>query len=146
HFPSIAADPTTGELAVFWSDFRNGNHPSSRDEDVFASTSTDGGTTWSPASRVSAPDGAAQFAPAGGVAGDRTLYVAYYDRSYGDCESTGCLDVTLATSTDDGGHWRYRRVTTSSMPNLTDANDPVQAGFMGGTSLALGPAFVHVAW
>lgn len=145
HAPSIAA-AATGELAAFWSDFRNGSHPSSHDEDVFASISTDGGLTWSPASRVSAPDGAAQFSPSGGVGEDRTLYVAYYDRSYGDCESTGCLDVTLATSTDDGGHWRYRRVTTASMPSLTDATDPAQAGFIGGTALALGPAFVHLAW
>ena len=28
-------------------------------------------------------------------------------------------------------NYRYERVTTDSMPNLTPANNPVQAGFLG---------------
>ena len=73
--------------------------------------------------------------PWSGVTPDgSTLWVAYYDRSYGTCEQTGCNDITLAkvahpaTNAPSVGH---RRVTTSSMPNLTTANNPVQAGFLG---------------
>lgn len=63
-----------------------------------------------------------------------TLYVTYYDRSYGPCEFTGCNDITLATisnPTAAAPSIKYTRVTTSSMPNLVIANNPVQAGFLG---------------
>jgi len=62
------------------------------------------------------------------------LYAAYYDRSFGNCEFTGCNDITLATirnPTSATASIRHRRVTTSSMPNFTAANNPVQAGFLG---------------
>ena len=62
------------------------------------------------------------------------LWVAYYDRSYGNCETTGCNDITAAeirNPTSNNPQIRYTRVTTGSMPNLTPANNPVQAGFLG---------------
>ena len=66
--------------------------------------------------------------------GREALYIAYYDRSYGNCETTGCNDITLATITNaatNSPSISYSRITTSSMPNLTPANNPVQAGFLG---------------
>jgi hypothetical protein len=62
------------------------------------------------------------------------VQVGFYDRHYGNCELTGCNDITLATirnprSTNPS--ISYRRITTSSMPNLTTANNPLQAGFLG---------------
>ena len=63
-----------------------------------------------------------------------TLWVAYYDRSYGNCEQTGCNDITLAKvvhPTSNAPVIGHSRVTTNSMPNLTTANNPVQAGFLG---------------
>jgi len=61
------------------------------------------------------------------------LWIGYYDRSYGTCESTGCNDITLAKVSNPGGSpsISYRRLTTASMPNLVPANNPIQAGFLG---------------
>jgi hypothetical protein len=63
-----------------------------------------------------------------------TLWVAYYDRSYGDCEFTGCNDITLAKISNPASmapQVSYIRLTNASMPNLVVANNPVQAGFLG---------------
>lgn len=79
------------------------------------------------------------------------LITAFYDRSNGNCETTGCHDITLAGVINPAsgqptvGRLGYRRVTTSSMPNLvpsaaacpagsfpaTCRPNPVQAGFLG---------------
>ncbi|MGQ0568268.1 MAG: hypothetical protein ACT4P5_01865, partial [Armatimonadota bacterium] len=44
-------------------------------------------------------------------------------------------DITLAVSSNAGTAavptFTYHRITTSSMPNLIPANNPVQAGFLG---------------
>jgi hypothetical protein len=128
---------------VTWSDFRNGK-PNCQgaaatatppcDNDVFYAYSLDRGATWSKATQLT-PAGSAQWQPWSAVSPDGSvLWVAYYDRSYGNCEQTGCNDITLA-----GVHrpaspnpWiTHRRVTTASMPNLTPANNPVEAGFLG---------------
>ena len=104
------------------------------DTDVFYSFSTDGGTTWSPVVKLT-PAGSAQWQPWGAVAPDgKRYYVAYYDRSHGSCETTGCNDITLATITNPATaspSIAYTRITTSSMPNLVVANNPIQAGFLG---------------
>jgi hypothetical protein len=104
------------------------------DTDVFYSYSTDGGTTWSAETQLT-PAGSAQWQPWGAVAPDgKTLFIGYYDRSYGNCETTGCNDITMvrvgkpATSSPT---LKYTRITTSSMPNLVVANNPIQAGFLG---------------
>ena len=62
------------------------------------------------------------------------LWVAYYDRHYGNCETTGCNDITAAEIRNPfsgSPTYSYERITTASMPNLTPANNPVQAGFLG---------------
>ena len=73
--------------------------------------------------------------PWSAVSPDGTKYfVAFYDRHYGSCETTGCNDITLATITNaatPSPTVKYQRITTSSMPNLVVANNPVQAGFLG---------------
>jgi len=74
---------------------------------------------------------AAQWQPWGDAAENGNLYVGYYDRRYGGCESTGCNDITLGTSTDNGSSWTYQRITTSSMANLTCAINPYECGFLG---------------
>ncbi|RFU42044.1 exo-alpha-sialidase, partial [Actinomadura logoneensis] len=50
-----------------------------------------------------------------------TLVTAYYDRRYGDDETTGFSDVTLATSRDLA-HFATTRVTSSSMPPPSQFN------------------------
>jgi hypothetical protein len=95
-FPVISMDPKSGRLYVGWSDYRNGG------VDVFCSTSTDRGKTWSPAVRVNSDpihDGADHFFqwlavdPATGAA-----YVDFYDRRQ-DPRNERAI-VVLARSTD----------------------------------------------
>jgi hypothetical protein len=136
---SVSVD-NSGGLYFVWADFRNGAvtcaFPATTpcDNDVFYSFSTDHGATWS-AARQLTPAGSAQWMPWSAVTPDgKTLWVAYYDRSYGSCESAGCNDITLAKVKSPASslpHTIYTRLTTSSMPNLVPANNPLQAGFLG---------------
>jgi hypothetical protein len=139
---------STGTLYFVWSDFRNGggtcafgpviSRTSPCNNDVFYAFSTTGGATWSAPINVTP---AARFGPTaqwqawGAVTADGSdLFVGYYDRSYGTCETSGCNDITLARISQPASASRrssYTRVTTSSMPNLVVANNPVQAGFLG---------------
>ena len=136
-------------LYFVWADFRNGGGtcaPLSSaatatppcNNDVFYVFSTDRGATWSapfnvtPASKFGP---SAQWQPWSAVTPDgQRLWIAYYDRSYGNCEFTGCNDITAAEvhrPASNRASVGYTRVTTSSMPNLVVANNPAQAGFLG---------------
>lgn len=145
---SISVD-NSGKLYAVWADFRNGGAncnplgPAATatppcDNDVFMAVSTDGGVTWGPTIDVTPASRfgpSAQWMPWSAVAPDgRKLYIGYYDRRYGNCETTGCNDITMATVGNPASASRsfeYTRITTSSMPNLVVANNPVQAGFLG---------------
>jgi len=131
-----------GKLYVTWTDGRNlgpnCQGPAATatppcDSDVFYAYSTDGGATWSSTKKIT-PAGSAQWQSWSAVTTGGKLYVAYYDRSYGSCEFDGCNDITLATVTNAASTTpsiAYSRITTESMPNLTPANNPLQAGFLG---------------
>lgn len=147
---SISADPTNlSRLFVSWWDTRNlgancdwdGGTLGSAvtavppcDTDIFLSISTNGGATWGAAINISDAAGndnnSSQWQGWSAVAPNGTLYMAYYDRKYGNCEFTGCHDITLARRTSAGA-LSYFRITTASMPNLLPANNPLQAGFLG---------------
>ena len=145
---SLSAD-NSGNLYFVWADFRNGApncNPNGAaatattpcDNDVFYSYSTNGGATWSAATNLTPKSKfgpTAQWMPWSGVtANGRTLWVAYYDRSYGNCETTGCNDITLAAvkrPATGSPTVSYQRITTASMPNLVVANNPIEAGFLG---------------
>ncbi|MEJ2007550.1 MAG: sialidase family protein [Acidobacteriota bacterium] len=101
-FPSVSIDPHgangAGLLYVTWSDYRNG------DVDVFCSTSSDRGQTWTPAVRVNSDaihDGLDQFFqwlavdPVTGAAN-----IVFYDRR--NDPDNQKADVVLAQSTDHG--------------------------------------------
>ena len=139
---SVSVDMNS-RLYVTWADFRNGqaNCRGSAatatppcDNDVFYAYSLNRGATWSSATKLT-PAGSAQWMPWSGITPDgSTLWVAYYDRSYGNCEQTGCNDITLAgvkSPASTKPKISYQRVTTSSMPNLVNANNPIQSGFLG---------------
>lgn len=145
---SLAVDKL-GKLYAVFSDFRNGSancQPNGQatlatppcDNDVFYSFSLDGGATWS-APRNVMPKAllgpSAQWQPWSAVTSDGgILWIAYYDRSYGNCEFDGCNDITLAKVLNPASAAPtigYTRLTTSSMPNLVPANNPVEAGFLG---------------
>ena len=120
------------------------------DNDVFYAYSTNGGTSWSPAKKLT-PAPSAQWQPWSEVTSDGdSLWVAYYDRSYGSCETTGCNDITaveVRNPTSSKPKLKYTRVTTSSMPNLTPATNPVQAGFLGDYMwVDVHGEDVHIVW
>ena len=138
-----------GELFVSWADHRNNTNPNCQlgapgggsppcDHDIHYAFSTNGGVAWS-ATRTITPRSrfgeTAQWQPWSEITKDGSrLWVGYYDRSYGNCEFSGCNDITAAeirNPTANNPSIRYTRVTTASMPNLTPANNPVQAGFLG---------------
>jgi hypothetical protein len=140
-------------LYVVWSDTRNigencdfnGGEEGSAvtatppcNNDVFYAFSQDGGATWSATINVAPArkfGPTAQWQPWSAVTQDgKVLWVAYYDRAYGNCEFEGCNDITLAgirNPASGNRSVRYTRLTTDSMPNLVPANNPVQAGFLG---------------
>jgi hypothetical protein len=148
-FTSMTASvDNSNRLIVTWADFRNGGPPCDTGDaatstppcnnDVFYAYSLDGGATWSDTKNITGGSRfgqTAQWQPWSDVKGNGRLFVAYYDRAYGSCEFTGCNDITLTriknpyvSGTPSMSH---KRVTTGSMPNLTPANNPVQAGFLG---------------
>jgi hypothetical protein len=163
---SVSVDEA-GNLYVVWADFRNNTNQACTgsaatatapcDNDVFYTVSTDEGETWGEprvvTSRANARFGeTAQWQPSSGVTADGSrLWIAFYDRSYGACEATGCNDITMADVTDPASAaptYDYSRVTTSSMPNLTSTKNPIEAGFLGDRmSLAVdAEGRAHVVW
>lgn len=137
---SIAAASGDNLYATWW-DTRNlgancmGNFATATppcDTDVFYARSGNGGATWSAAVRLT-PPGSSQWQSWSAIH-DKTLWIAYYDRQYGNCETTGCHDITL-TKVDRPGSASpiitHKRITTESMPDLNTLNNPAQAGFLG---------------
>jgi len=141
---SISADPTNlSRLFVVWWDTRNlaanctGDFSTATppcDTDVFLSISSNGGATWGAPINISNAAGndnnTVQWQSWSAVGPNGTLFIAYYDRKYGSCETTGCSDITLVKRVPNGT-LTYFRITTASMPNLVVANNPLQAGFLG---------------
>jgi hypothetical protein len=143
---SISADAAGKLYAVHW-DTRNIAPPCGPltawsasqppcNADVFYSYSLNGGTTWNGPYNVTAALGNnLQWQSWSDVTGDgKYLEIAFYDRSYGNCEFTGCGDITHATVFDPASSSpsvKFDKITSSSMPNLVPANNPLQAGFLG---------------
>lgn len=158
---ATASVDAAGNVYVTWFDSRNlgaSCNPDGAaatatppcDTDVHYAFSTDGGSTWSSTKTIT-PAGSAQWQPWSAVTGDGTLFVGYYDRSYGTCETTGCNDITVAkipNAASAGAIASFRRVTTASMPNLIVANNPLQAGFLGDYMWVATDSRnrAHVAW
>ena len=137
-----------GTLFFVWADGRNigencqGIYQNAQppcNNDVFYSYSMDGGKTFSSTYNLTADPtkfgDSAQWMPWGAVTPDgQTLWVAFYDRHHRNCEFSGCNDITLLKVTNAATSEPTvvpQRITTSSMPNLVVANNPVQAGFLG---------------
>jgi Neuraminidase (sialidase) len=134
-FPQIAIDPSSKRLYVTWSDYRNG------DLDIFCSTSTDRGRTWSPAVRVNNDtmhNGAEQFFQWLAVdPTDGALNVVFYDRR-GDPQNRKQI-VALVRSTDRG----------HSFANYAWTDEPFEASdvFFGDyTGIAAFGGRVYGAW
>jgi hypothetical protein len=138
-FAQIGIDPRgrpQGRLFITWGDYRNG------DIDIFASTSDDGGASWTPAVRVNSDpvhDGRDQFLQWLAVdPSDGAAYVLFYDRR-GDSANVRAT-VTLARSTDGGRSFTNYAWSGSSF-------DPRASSFLGDyTGLAALDGRVYGIW
>jgi hypothetical protein len=100
--------------------------------DVLFTSSTDGGQTWSPPTRISQDPVAAvdRFFPTITVDPKGDLFVLYYDR--GLDPRNLLIDAVLAKSKDQGQTWDNSRLTTSSFPPITGFQDQVvNSTYMG---------------
>ena len=123
--------------------------PGACNNDILVSRSTDRGQTFTGGStdvrrlqavRASDPRADqfwqwAAFDPRGRLA------VSYYDRAYGDDETTGFSDISLSGS-DNGEDYATRRVTSASMPPPTQFD----GGFFGDYSGLSADDVAHPIW
>jgi hypothetical protein len=117
--------------------------------DIVTSVSRDSGTTFTGASADvrTLPDvrprdpHADQFWQWAAFDGKGRFAVSYYDRAYGDGETTGFSDVTLSGSRD-ATRFASSRATTGSMPPPTQ----FAAGFFGDYSGLSADRVAHPVW
>lgn len=113
--PSVAIDPSTGQLYVAWEDAR---FTGGAINQAVLSTSTDGGKTWSaPAAVSKTPTSTPAFTTTVAVNSSGTVAVTYYDMRNPDHNTTEVLpaDYWLVTSTNHGASFGNEvRVTPTS--------------------------------
>lgn len=144
--PSFAVSRHDGSMVVVWADERYG------DADILASTSMDGGLTWSAPVRVNhdrVGDGKDQFQPVVAVAPDGIYTCAWFDRRYDP--KNHFIDEEIAQSTNDGLRFgRNIRVTKQSWNPTVDAPRPegkASNTFIGDyQALAVDNHTVHPLW
>lgn len=144
--PALAVSPKDGALVVVWSDMRYG------DADVLATTSRDGGDTWSQPVRVNHDrkgDGKDQFQPALAVAPDGIFTCAWLDRRRS--RDDRLIDEFVAQSRDNGLSFSHNvRATRASWNPSIDAPEPEgkkSDTFIGDyQALAVDDQVVHPLW
>jgi hypothetical protein len=135
-FPHMAVDLSDGlfhnYIYVVWNDLRNG------DDDVFLSISSDGGDTWSSASRVNndpVSNGKDQYWPSIAISELGEIVILFYDSR--NTSSNDIIEAYIARSTDGGTTFTNELV--SSMPSTTNIpngdvrfGDYINIDFVGG--------------
>jgi hypothetical protein len=134
----IAVDEHTGDLYLTWYDYRNGEY------DIFESTSSDGGATWSPAAMVNADTGVDHYMSAidvGEKAGGSVLAISYFRTDRVPNEDTtppGGFALGQPGVGQELSDYGLAQGTHGSTPFAFDplsprfpAPDGVQAGFNG---------------
>jgi len=126
---NLAVDPGSGDLAVVWSDNRNGT-AASTNTTVLVVRSTDGGATWSPPLAVSVAKGD-QFYPWAAFGQGGVLNISFFDRSFDPANSR--YGITLARAARHG--FTLQRIDTG----LSDPNHARWfSGATGGKTIFLG--------
>lgn len=144
--PTFAVSPKDGSMVVAWSDMRNS------DADILASTSIDGGATWSKPYRVNHDalgNGKDQFQPVIAVAPNGTYTCAWFDRRRDP--NNRLIDEYIAQSQDGGKTFGLNlRVTDKSWNPAIDAPEPEgkpSNTFIGDyQGLAVDNLTVHPLW
>jgi hypothetical protein len=124
--PDIAIDRRTGALYVVWQDAGSGTPA------IYLSKSTDGGSTWSAAQKVSdSPAGVSAFTAAVDVNAAGAVGVTYYDfRNDTPDTATALTDYWFRTSTDGGATWAPSQRVTPAPFDMKKA--PVARGYFTG--------------
>jgi len=143
--PEIAqlAISPKGTMYASWADGREG------DDDVWLRRSTDGGQTWSPATKVNdnPADGTAQFLPKVHVGPGERVSVVFLDGRH-DPDGKQQLDAYLATSTDSGRSFDNVRLSVKSFDESIGPTFGDLYGTDFGTRLGLasGAGKLYAAW
>ncbi|MFT7678274.1 MAG: hypothetical protein ACI8QC_002260 [Planctomycetota bacterium] len=130
--PSMAVDPTTGDLHTIFCDTTDVTGLETN-LDLYWTTSTDQGLNWSTPVVIhgdSTPT-ADQFFPWLEIDADGRLHVVWFDTRHNaqlDADPAALIDVHYAYSEDSGQSWSEQRITTSS---FSSANDGFSGTFMG---------------
>src|SRR5437879_12952742 len=104
----MAIDPVTGEIYIAWPDSRNG------DQDIFMSSSTDGGITWSANHRVNDDSGShSQWMVDIAVDHASVVHAAWEDNR------NGAWNIFYSNSTDGGATWATNLRVSSQDPPLS---------------------------
>ncbi len=131
----ISGGANHGTIYVNWTDQRNGTN----DTDVWLKKSTDGGTTWSTATRVN-NDGAGNQQFLTWMDIDQTngnIYCVFYDRRNHNDNNT---DVYLARSTDGGN--TFQNILISATPFV-----PISTVFFGDyTNISAHNGIIRPIW
>jgi hypothetical protein len=124
--PDIAIDSRTGALYVVWQDAVSGTPA------IYLSKSTDGGSTWSAAQKVSdSPAGVSAFTAAVDVNAAGAVGVTYYDfRNDTPDTATALTDYWIRTSSDGGTTWAPSQRVTPASFDMKKA--PVARGYFTG--------------
>ncbi len=104
-FPALAVDASNGRLVVAWSDAHN----------VYFSTSTDQGSTWSPPIVVNVAPATTAIFPWVSARDGRIDVVYYATTAAGKDDTTAVWNVYLAQTLDNGASFAQSRV--SNTPN-----------------------------
>jgi hypothetical protein len=129
-FPSIAVDQSggtrNGTIYVTWSDARNG------DDDVFLSSSTNGGTSWSPPVRVNDDpihNNRLQYWPWLAVDNLGQVALVYYDTR--NTVDNTIFEAYLATSLDGGQTFTNTLLSSQPSPQNTPNSDVRFGDYIG---------------
>ncbi len=141
----LAVDPNSGTLYAMWMDV-SGQVPGGWNVDLYLSTSTNQGTSWStPTAVLDDPTlHGDQFFPWLEVDKHGRLHVVFLDTrnvTQNDNSGTGWLDAYYAYSDDGGANWNDYRLTPNSYDSQATGNG---GGFIGdymGLGIAHGKAF-----
>lgn len=145
-FPHAAVHPTSGQLYVVFND----DPPGADRADVFLTTSSDGGGSWSPPARVNDDAGSNdQYMPTLAVTQDGArLAVSFYDRRLDSANSL--IDYYGAVGQISGGTVAFGpnfRLTTASFPVVIGVDPGVNPTYMGDYDMmAADNDFFYVAW
>lgn len=111
-YPAPAYNPVDNRLYVAYADIDADGQAKVFITSALASDLT----KWSPRTVVASVPKGDRFAAELGIAPNGRIDVAFYDRSY---TANSMVDLTFATSSDFGAHWRSVRVSKSSFDPST---------------------------